>query len=85
MVKDSLTWQFQALMERVDECNLLRLNVSQIMMNLSAISAENAAATSETADSMQILNRTISELLTESQKLLDISSKLEQDMQFFKL
>ena len=55
------------------------------MMNLSAISAENAAATSETADSMQILNRTISELLTESQKLLDISSKLEQDMQFFKL
>lgn len=69
----------------IDECNQLRLNVSQIMMNLSAISAENAAATSETADSMQILNKTITELLSESQKLLDISTKLEQDMQFFQL
>ncbi len=69
----------------IEECNQLRLNVSQIMMNLSAISAENAAATSETADSMQILNQTIAELLSESQKLLDISSKLEEDMQFFQL
>lgn len=69
----------------IEECNQLRLSVSQIMMNLSAISAENAAATSETADSMQILNQTISELLSESQKLLAISSKLEEDMQFFQL
>ncbi|MGN0143188.1 MAG: methyl-accepting chemotaxis protein [Roseburia sp.] len=71
--------------ESIDECNELRLNVSHIMTNLSAISAENAAATSETAESMQVLNRTISELLNESKKLLDISSNLEKDMQFFDL
>ena len=69
----------------IEECNHLRLNVSQIMMSLSAISAENAAASTETADSMQILNQTIAELLEESKKLLDISSKLEADMQFFQL
>lgn len=69
----------------IEECNQLRLNVSQIMMSLSAISAENAAASTETADSMQTLNQTIAELLEESKKLLDISSKLEEDMQFFQL
>ena len=41
--------------DSIEECNQLRLSVSQLMENLSSISVENAAATSETADSMQVL------------------------------
>ncbi len=67
------------------ECNEVRGAVTQIMMNLSEISEENAASTTETANSMQQLNGTISQLLQESKKLMSISSRLESDMRFFKL
>ena len=63
----------------------MRNTVSEIMLNLSAISEQNAASATETATAMQQLNTTISELLQESQKLLTISSQLEQDMTFFKI
>lgn len=69
----------------IAECNKVRNTVSEIMLNLSAISEENAASATETAASMQKLNNTISELLQESQKLMTISTQLEQDMTFFKL
>lgn len=67
------------------ECNKVRNTVSEIMLNLSAISEENAASATETASAMQKLNRTISELLRESEKLMTISAQLEQDMTFFQL
>lgn len=67
----------------IEECNKVIINVNELMINLSAISEENAASTTETANSMQILNRTINELLAESQKLLAASSALEKDMQSF--
>ena len=69
----------------IGECNQMRNTVSEIMLNLSAISEENAASATETATAMQQLNKTITELLQESQKLMTISSRLEQDMTFFKL
>ncbi len=69
----------------ISECNHVRNTVSEIMLNLSAISEQNAASATETATAMQQLNTTISELLQESQKLLTISSQLEQDMTFFKI
>ncbi len=67
----------------IEECNKVIINVNELMINLSAISEENAASTTETANSMQVLNRTINELLAESQKLLAASSALEKDMQSF--
>lgn len=67
----------------IEECNKVIINVNQLMINLSAISEENAASTTETADSMQILNQTINALLKESQKLLAVSSDLENDMKNF--
>ncbi len=69
----------------IGECNRVRNTVSEIMLNLSAISEENAASATETATAMQQLNTTISELLRESQKLLMISLQLDQDMTFFQL
>ena len=73
------------IMGAIGECNHVRNTVSEIMLNLSAISEQNAASATETATAMQQLNTTISELLQESQKLLTISSQLEQDMTFFKI
>ena len=67
----------------IEECNKVIINVNQLMINLSAISEENAASTTETADSMQTLNCTINDLLNESKKLLAASSDLEKDMQSF--
>lgn len=55
------------------------------MMNLSAISEENAASTTEAADAMQHLNSTITTLLEESQKLLSLSTQLGTGIEFFKL
>lgn len=69
----------------IGECSGLRSTISEVMMNLSAISEENAASTTETATAMQKLNTMILELLEESQKLMTISTQLEQDMTFFKL
>lgn len=69
----------------ISECNQVRNTVSEIMLNLSAISEENAASATETATAMQQLNATITELLQESEKLMTISTRLEQDMMFFKI
>ena len=69
----------------IEECDRVRENVSQLMLNLSAISEEYAASTSETSESMKTLNDTITELLKESGKLLEISGSLENDMNSFVL
>ena len=69
----------------IEECDKVRITVSQLMLNLSAISEENASVTTETAESMQTLNSTIKELLSASEKLMDISRKLEKDMEYFTL
>ena len=71
--------------ESIKQCNDVRIDVSSLMLNLSAISEENAASATETAESMQILNNTINELLKASEKLNEISMKLEEDMSFFVL
>ncbi|MGN0170741.1 MAG: methyl-accepting chemotaxis protein [Lachnospiraceae bacterium] len=73
------------LRSAVNECNKVCTEVSQIMMNLSAISEENAASTTEAASAMQNLNNTISTLLGESQKLLALSMQLGDGIKFFKL
>ena len=73
------------LLGAVDECNKASSAVAQIMTNLSAISEENAASTTEAASAMQNLNTTISTLLDESQNLLALSVQLDSSIKFFKL
>lgn len=67
----------------IEECNQARIHISELMMNLSAISEENAASTTETADAMRTLNETFNELLSASQRFAELSSGLEQDMKSF--
>ncbi len=69
----------------IDECNRVQIKVDQLISNLSAISEEYAASTTEAAQSMSELNDTIQHLLGESNKLIDISNTLEESMKSFTL
>ncbi len=55
------------------------------MDSLSAISEENAASTEETSASMQELNATVNVLSQSASDLNDLASKLEADLEFFKI
>ena len=71
--------------DAIDKCNEVRIEVNELMLNLSAISEENAASSTQASESMQTLNSTINELIKASEKLNQISVKLEEDMSFFVL
>lgn len=75
----------RAIKESIDACNDVRSRINELLLNLSAISEEYAAATTETGDSMESLNGTIHELLTASEKLSRISGELEDNMTYFQL
>ena len=69
--------------ELIEECNHVRIHVSDLMSNLSAISEENAASTTETEEAMRVLNDTFAELLESSQRFVELSSGLEKEMSSF--
>lgn len=68
-----------------ETCNDARTNVVDVISNLSAISEENAASTEETTSSMEELNSTIAMLAEMAARIKDISVKLNEDMNFFKM
>ncbi|MBR1742284.1 MAG: methyl-accepting chemotaxis protein [Lachnospiraceae bacterium] len=65
-------------------CEESKAGITDSMNSLSAISEENAAASEETAASMQQLGEIVSALATDAQSLKDISNQLSEDMKFFK-
>ncbi len=75
----------RAIKESIDECNEVRGRINGLLLNLSALSEEYAAATTETGESMESLKNTIHELLTASEKLSEISGELENNMTYFNL
>lgn len=67
------------------DCDIARQKVEEIIMNLSAISEENAASTNATTTSMVHLNETIRHLAEEAVTLNDFAEKLDSDLKFFQL
>lgn len=67
----------------ITECNDVRVGINSNMMNLAAISEENAASSAETADAMEKLNDTINDLLEDSENLNKISEDLEENLNYF--
>ena len=65
------------------QCDNSRVNVVDVISNLSAISEENAASTQQTTSSMQELNATINLLAETAAKVKDVSDKLNEDMRYF--
>ena len=68
-----------------DSADSSRSTVIDVISNLSAISEENAASAEETAASMEELNATINMMAEEAARLKQISSVLNNDMNFFKM
>ena len=70
---------------RTAACDTARNKVEAIIVNLSAISEENAASTEETTASMMELNRTIEHLVEAANQLKDMANHLESDLKFFQI
>lgn len=66
-------------------CDTARVQVVDVIANLSAISEQNAASTQETTASMQELNATINLLADAATNLKGLSESLNNEMSFFKL
>lgn len=75
----------RAIKESIDECNEVRSCINELLLNLSALSEEYAAATTETGESMESLQDAIHGLLTSSENLSRISGELENNMTYFQL
>ena len=66
-------------------CESARKKVEEVIVSLSAISEENAAATEETTASMAELDGTISNLVVTAQELNALADELDGKLKFFRL
>lgn len=62
-----------------------RINVVDIVQNLSAIAEENAASSEETSESTVAANRMIAEIAEDAEKLNTIANDLNDSMKFFRV
>ncbi len=65
------------------ECDMVRVRVTDVIQNLSAVAQQNAASTQETNASMEELNATINLLAESARELKDIAEALQKDVSFF--
>lgn len=78
------TAEIREISKLADDCNKARINVIDVISNLSAISEENAASAEETTSSMQELNATIGLMADSATSLKGLANKLDEDLKFFK-
>lgn len=74
-----------AIQTDADACNQARNQVVDVISNLSAISQENAASAQQTTASMEELNATINMLAEAAGNLKQLSTDLNEEMEFFKM
>lgn len=71
--------------DNVKVCNEARDAISNVVMNLSAISEENAASTEETNASMEELNANINVIAASANELDDLATNLINILEFWKM
>ena len=69
--------------ETIDDMDKERINVVDIVQNLTAIAQENAASTEETLASTEMVNKTMDEMSDIAHKLSEISSEIEKSIDDF--
>ena len=69
--------------ETIDDIDKERINVVDIVQNLTAIAQENAASTEETLASTEMVNKTMDEMSDIAHKLSEISSEIEKSIDDF--
>lgn len=73
------------IFNQTKECDNVRIRVTDVIQNLSAVAEENAASTEQTNASMQEMNATINLLAESARELKDIAEELKKDVSFFKV
>jgi methyl-accepting chemotaxis protein len=73
------------IQNKADALDEARVNIVEVITNLSAISEENAASAQETTASTEELNATVSELAKSAEMLKDMAASLEDDIKIFKI
>lgn len=83
-VRDSQKETVQ-IKEQTDICSAAGNTVGDVIVNLSAISEENAASAQETAASVAELDEMMGQLRMSSGNLKEMAQQLEMDLDFFRL
>ena len=71
--------------ENADKCVVAKNRVVDVMESLSAISEENAASSEETGASMEELSATVTTLANSAGSLHEVSTRLNEEVSFFKI
>lgn len=71
--------------EKTRQMDEARINVVDVVQSLTAIAEENAASTEETSASVTEVSSTVANISNNTDKMKDVASKLEQNMDIFKL
>ncbi|WP_342756071.1 methyl-accepting chemotaxis protein [Kineothrix sedimenti] len=74
-----------AIADRTKQLDEARVSVVDIVQNLTAIAEENAASTEETSASVTEVSAIIGDISDNAERLKEISDKLEEHMEIFKL
>lgn len=77
--------EIKQIQEQTENCDAARSTVEDVIINLSAISQENAASAEETTASMTQLHATMEQLSVSSGKLKEMAQQLDLDLNFFQL
>lgn len=87
-VKDGINSSIEGvsrIAEKTRHMDEARVNVVDVVQNLTAIAEENAASTEETSASVTDVGRIMTDISNNTEKMKDIASELEQNMEIFKL
>lgn len=75
----------KAISINISKMDEARINVVDVVQNLTAIAEENAAGTEETSASVTEVSATVQNMAEEADKLKEIARGLEQSMEVFKV
>lgn len=75
--------RIQGIHDMTQHLDEARINVVDIVQNLSAIAEENAASSEETSESTVTANRMMAEIAEDAEKLNAIANDLNDSMKFF--
>ena len=62
-----------------------RVNVVDVVQNLTSIAQENAASTEETSASVTEVSSIVTNIAENTEKMKSVADELEQNMEIFKL
>ena len=82
---DSSIQDINAISEDTRQMDSARVNVVDVVQNLTAIAEENAASTEQTSASVTEVSSIVYDISENAEKLKSIADELEKDMKIFKV